>query len=62
MSEDLSKYTFVKWGKKLHMLDENSDLCCGKVPRRALHMVPPPEDKSEICIICWWNRDRSNND
>ncbi len=52
MSKDLNNYTYVRWGKKLHILNEASDLCCGKVPKRALHLVPPPKDKVKICVIC----------
>lgn len=56
LNKDLSVYTFVRWGKKFHILDDACDLCCGRVPKRALHLVPPPGDKAEICTVCWWNR------
>ncbi len=54
--DEHSAFIFVAWGKKIHIIDDNLQLCCGKKPKVDTPIFNGEINKDDICKTCWLNR------
>lgn len=54
--EAKERYTFIRWGKRFHIISSSHDILCGRP-------VPPqtkpgkPDRLEQVCRTCWWNKE-----